>query len=115
MNSDNVLELCEKAANSIRAICSDEAEKEKFACNIQQVKPKEFDILYYGIFFDDKIEIFSAKKTQISRMPNYSKKQHKGNKGEGQFHIKNKNIAQHRKKYKKDVMTYEELYELLKS
>lgn len=113
MNESNVLELCEKAAGTHRAIDSSDAENVKFDCNIQQVKTKEFDVLYYGIFFDDHIEIFTAKASQIKHMPNYSKKQHKGNRGEGQFHIKNTNIAYHRKHHLLTTITYEELFEVL--
>lgn len=115
LNEDNVLALCEKASEAIRSIKSEDAETEKFDCNIQQIKTKEFDVLIYGVFFEDCIEIYTAKKSQIKRMPNYSKKQHKGNKGEGQFHIKNTNIVYHRTKRFLERITYKQLYDILKS
>lgn len=47
----------------------------------------------------------------MKNIPGYSDKQHRGNVGEGQFHINNKNISEHEKYLDKKV-TYEELYEL---
>ena len=44
--------------------------------------------------------------------PGYSDKQHRGNKGEGQFHINNDNIKYHRENNLERKLTYEELYEL---
>ena len=99
-----------KAANvSLRMIKSNE--ESAFDCNIQQVKTKEFDILYYGLFFDDIIYIYKIKSSMVKNIPGYSDKQHRGNVGEGQFHINNKNILEHEKYLDKKV-SYEELYEL---
>lgn len=36
------------------------------------------------------------------------------NKGEGQFHLNNNNIDFHRKTYLQKILSYDELYELLK-
>ena len=38
---------------------------EKFDCNIQQIKTVEFDVLYYGCFFEDKIMIFKIDSKTI--------------------------------------------------
>lgn len=38
---------------------------EKFDCNIQQIKTVEFDVLYYGCFFEDKIMIFKIDAQKI--------------------------------------------------
>ncbi len=43
----------------------------------------------------------------------YSNKQHKGNVGEGQFHITEKSIQIHLTKYFHKTLTYDELYQLL--
>lgn len=62
-----------------------------FDCNVQQVKPRFFEILYYGLFFADEVMLFRATTEQVEAMPGYSPKQHAGNVGEGQFHITQKN------------------------
>ena len=36
-----------------------------FDCNIQQVKRLEFDVLYYGLFFADRIAIFKMHSSEI--------------------------------------------------
>lgn len=78
---------------------------------IQQVKTKEFDLQYYGLFFDDIIYIYRIKSNDIKKLPGYSDKQHRGNQGEGQFHINDKNISEHNKYLDKKV-TYDELYDM---
>lgn len=108
----NVLESCRKANYENRVFSSEEAESVPFDCNIQQVKRKEFDKLYYGIFFIDKIEIYVISAEEIFGLDNYSDKQHRGNIGEGQFHISNGNIKYHRERYLSAELTYEELYNL---
>lgn len=87
--------------------------KAKWFCNIQQVKPNCFDELIYGLFFKDKIEIFKCSSKDVYKIPNYSNKQHRGNKGEGQFHIKPTNLWWHREHNSFMSVSYEELYELL--
>src|SRR5439155_1287568 len=37
----------------------------RFDCNIQQVKRREFDVLYYGLFFADCVQIFRIKSSDI--------------------------------------------------
>ena len=54
----NVIEQCNKANLGNRALCSSDMFNYNFDCNIQQVKRKEFDVIYYGLFFSDKIAIF---------------------------------------------------------
>jgi len=89
--------------------------KQKWDCNIQQIKLKCFDILWYGIFFEDMIYIFEILSEDIIKDPNiqYSNKQHRGNTGEGQFHLKNSNIEYHINKYLHTKMDYNKLWELL--
>lgn len=109
---DNVIQQCLEASTSYRVFCSKEASNQKFDCNIQQIKSTEFDILYYGIFFSDKIEIFKITNEQVLSLKNYSNKQHRGNIGEGQFHLNNSNINFHRNNFLIKTLTYEELYNL---
>lgn len=109
----NVIEQCLKGSPNNRSILSTEATQCQFDCNIQQIKNKEFDELYFGIFFKDIIEIFKITAQEIQDLSNYSNKQHRGNVGEGQFHLNQKNIEEYREKYLIRSLTYEELYEIL--
>lgn len=90
----------------------------KFDCNIQQVKRKEFDVLYYGLFFSDCIKIFKLASREIKEkkfggMIGYADKQHKGNIGEGQFHITEKNLQLHVDHYLHKTLSYDQLLKLL--
>lgn len=111
IREDNVIDQCYKANLANRAMNS--YELGRFDCNIQQVKRTEFDILYYGLFFADRIEIFMMQSSEIINCPGYSDRQHRGNKGEGQFHLNQDNIKYHRQHHFQRVLTYEELYNLL--
>lgn len=113
IREENVLEQCRKANLANRAMASTEVGKERFDCNIQQVKRKEFDILYYGLFFSNKVEIFKMTSEEVLQCPGYSDKQHRGNIGEGQFHLNQENISFHRSRYFVTCLSYEELYDLL--
>ncbi len=94
ITEENVLKaLSEPNRNSILGYAS--LGGEKFECNINQVKPAEFDCLYYGLIFDDCIMIFMIQSGEIVKEMGYSDKQHKGNQGEGQFHINNRNLDWH--------------------
>lgn len=87
----------------------------KFDCNIQQVKCSEFDILYYGLFFWDKLLIFRMTSEQVKSDKNifYSDRQHKGNVGEGQFHVNSRTFAHHLATYCTHQLTYDELLNIL--
>lgn len=112
IRDENVVDQCLKANLANRVMRRSETNTYKFDCNIQQVKRKEFDVLYYGIFFSDEIEIFCVRSDEITHLRGYSDRQHRGNEGEGQFHVNNKTISYHREHYLKCVCTYEELFNL---
>lgn len=114
INIKNLLTAIEKAGTE-RAVPYAGWQAYKFDCNIQQVKIAEFDILYYGLFFSDKIVIF---KIDTDTIPNdrdiyFSNKQHKGNVGEGQFHINNTTLPHHLKNYLYKAIGYEDFLDLL--
>lgn len=93
------------------------ASKEKFDCNIQQIKPKCFDTLYYGVIFDDCVYVFKIDSKQLlkdSKNIGYSNKQHRGNIGEGQFHIKSTNLQYHIDNYLYQKLNWNEFIKLLK-
>jgi hypothetical protein len=111
IRENNVIDQCCKANLANRAMNS--FDSGRFDCNIQQVKRNEFDVLYYGLFFADCIEIFMMYSSEILSCPGYSDKQHRGNEGEGQFHLNQDNIGYHRQHHLQRMLTYEELYRLL--
>lgn len=113
INKRNAIDQCKKANLSNRILKSSETNQFDFDCNIQQVKCAEFDILYYGMFFADKIAIFSMTSSEVKMCPGYSDKQHKGNQGEGQFHLNQGSIDYHFQKHFERWLSYEELYDLL--
>ena len=112
---DEVIDQCKKANLGNRALNSTEMYEYDFDCNIQQVKRLEFDVLYYGLFFADRIAIFKMHSSEILSCFGYSDKQHKGNEGEGQFHLNRSSIDYHMQNHFVQWLTYEELYNLLSS
>ena len=120
----SVLNLdCENIIESLlnheseRTINFKDYKNHEFDSNIQQIKPDYFETLWYGLFFGDVVALFKIEKNQILEDQNvsYSNKQHRGNEGEGQFHITNKNIKHHIKTYLVKTLTYDEVYEKLKN
>ncbi len=108
----NILDEIVNANNPARMFASTEWKENKFDCNIQQIKKTQFDILYYGIFFADKIQIFKITPDQIGRNVGYSDKQHFGNQGEGQFHLNNTTYEYHLKNFFEAELTYSDLLTL---
>lgn len=115
IRDNNVIEQCKKANLSNRAMKSDDVSTCSFDCNIQQVKRNEFDVLYYGLFFADQIEIYRMESSEILNCPGYSDKQHRGNEGEGQFHLNQDNIKYHREHHLQRILKYDELYSLFRN
>ena len=102
--------LTENLSNFVSSISDD-----KFDCNIQQVKPKYFDTIIYGVFFDDVIYLFKTDSKTIESDKNigYVDKQHRGNIGEGQFHIKRNNFQYHIDNFLYKKLSWNELLELI--
>ena len=67
ITEDNVLNVCiENSEVRIdRKVSSEVYQSVNFDCNIQQVKPDLFKILYYGLFFEDRIAIFKMKSDDM--------------------------------------------------
>lgn len=112
INSENVIGQIMESNLETRMLEYGEIASVDFDCNIQQIKRKEFDVLYYGCFFGDKIMICKMDSDEILDCYGYSDKQHRGNEGEGQFHIKNDTIDFHLNKYLITWLSYEELFAL---
>lgn len=114
INAENVINQCLKGTVQNRMMSSNEIDHLKFDCNIQQIKRKEFDILYYGLFFKDRIMIFRIPTENVETCLGYSDFQHRGNEGEGQFHINNETIQYHIEHWLIKELSYDELYMLFK-
>ena len=116
IKEENIISECINAKANQRMLQSDEIETNIFDCNIQQVKCDNFDVLYYGLFFADKIEIFRilSKYIKEDKCIKYSDKQHSKSVGEGQFHINNDTYGHHKQWHFLKVMSYNELYKLFK-
>jgi len=109
-----VLQCIEEATSEHRLVDFDEWRGQTFDCNIQQIKRVEFDVLYYGLFFADCVTIFRINSSEIGPQIFYSDKQHKGNLGEGQFHINQDTLQIHLDNYLYCSLTYDGLLELLR-
>ena len=115
LNLNNLYDLIINNTNKNRLLKTNQTKTENFDCNIQQIKIYLFDELYYLLFFYDCIEVFLIKNKQIKKDKKlkYSDKQHKGNVGEGQFHVNQDTYAHHKKKYFVRALTYSEIRRLL--
>ena len=108
-----VLQCIEEAVSEQRMVAFLDWASVDFDCNIQQVKRAEFEILYYGLFFSDCILVFRIPSDRIDSHIYYSDKQHKGNIGEGQFHINRETLQVHLDQHLYQKLTYDQLYDLL--
>lgn len=118
VTEETVLACIEEATVENRMVVFPNWKQHQFDSNIQQVKRREFDVLYYGLFFSDCIKVFRIESSEILENSDggeigYSDKQHKGNVGEGQFHITDKTLQTHLDRYFHKTLTYDELYQLL--
>ena len=113
ISEETVLRCIEESTSAHRLVALTEWDQHRFDCNIQQIKRREFDVLYYGLFFSDCVTIFRINSGDIGRRINYSDKQHKGNVGEGQFHINHDTLRVHLDNYLYRTLTYDQLLELL--
>jgi hypothetical protein len=111
---EDSLELAlREAVGGERAIAYPSWRDSSFDCNIQQVKPAEFETLFYGLFFADRVLVFRCTTADITQMPGWSGKQHKGNVGEGQFHITDRNLQHHLDHHLLQQLTYTQLADIL--
>ena len=95
ISEETLLQGITAATSEQRMIPFSEWREPSFDCNIQQVKRAEFDVLYYGLFFADCVLIFHITSAEIGPQIYYSDRQHKGNIGEGQFHINQDTLQVH--------------------
>jgi hypothetical protein len=112
LDEGNIAETILLSHNNNRHISFNESSKIKWVSNIQQIKSKLFKTLWYVLFFEDCVSIFKITPSQINEdeKVRYSDKQHRGNKGEGQFHVNNSNVKHHLENYLVETISYEDVY-----
>ena len=66
--------------------------KRPFWMNFQQIKPGCCDVFVWIAVWRDVIRYWILSSHEVENHLNYSKGQHRGNTGEGQFHIRQDNI-----------------------
>lgn len=113
INASNVLCIVMDDEEVDRAVGFANWQHRDFDCNIQQVKCADFDVLWYGLFFKDGAAIFRASSHDVHHLPAFCQKQHKGNRGEGQFHINNKNLHIHLQHNLVAFLTYHQVFDIL--
>lgn len=113
ITENNVLDVIQREGLYVRMFQFEEWHYQKFNCNIQQLKRDEFDILIYGLLFADRVLVFMATPEAIGENMKYSDRQHKGNKGEGQFHITPSTLQYHIDNHLLATLSYYDLLKLL--
>lgn len=66
----------------------------RFAMNFQQIKCSHCDVFVWIAVWRDRITYWVIKSTDVLNDSHYQPKQHRGNRGEGQFWVTEKNIGQ---------------------
>lgn len=110
----NVLDVVFSASAQNRRVSFEDWEWHQFACNIQQVKREDFDVLYYGLFFEDAVVVFKIPAALVGERIYYSNTQHKGNTGEGQFHITHHNLQMHLDNFHECTLSYAQVHAILR-
>jgi len=110
----NVLDVVSSASAQNRRVSFEDWEFHQFGCNIQQVKREDFDVLYYGLFFEDAVVVFRIPAAMVGERIHYSRTQHKGNTGEGQFHITHHNLQLHLDNFHECTLSYVQVHSILR-
>ena len=114
ITEENMLEILHRAYKpEIGVVSFADRTRRQWDCNIQQIKKAEFDVLYYGLYFANRVVIFRITPRRICWKIGYSDFQHRGNKGEGQFHINASNVHRHLDNFLFASLTYSQVEKLL--
>ncbi len=76
----------------VKALSSDS--DKRFDMNFQQIKPGCCDVFVWLAVWRDEIKCWILSSFEVERNAYYSKGQHRGNVGEGQLHLNEKNISE---------------------
>jgi hypothetical protein len=64
-----------------------------FEMNFQQIKPACFDVIVWIAVWRNAIRYWVLSSQELENNPLYSRRQHRGNEGEGQLHVTHQNIG----------------------
>ena len=114
LENENIIESL-FSHDTNRFVNIENSSETEWDCNIQQIKLELFNTLWYVLFFGNCVAVFKIERDNILNDKNisYSNKQHRGNEGEGQFHVTNKNIKYHLDNFLVKTITYNEVYNKL--
>ncbi|GHV35941.1 hypothetical protein FACS1894180_7540 [Bacteroidia bacterium] len=90
------MELTELKDKIIDSFTGTQEELDKI---LEQIKPACCDVFVWIVVFRNDMFLWILNSKEVVELPTYSDKQHRGNTGEGQFHIKQASI-QSLNKYK---------------
>lgn len=76
----------------IKALSTDS--DKRFDMNFQQIKPACCDVFVWLAVWRDEIKCWVLSSFEVKNNPYYSKGQHRGNVGEGQLHLNERNIKE---------------------
>ena len=88
VKASRVVDASEKGSLVERALSIDS--NKNFLMNFQQIKPECCDVFVWIAVWREEIRYWVLSSEQVKQL--YSDKQHRGNKGEGQFHMTHTNI-----------------------
>jgi hypothetical protein len=109
---DNVLQEILREGGQPRAMTFAEAMDAGFSCGLFQIKPEEFDLLVYGIFFADRIEVLRFTPADLVSGPVSLSRQHKGG-DMGQMSIDHRSLPYCLERFHWLTMSYREFIGLL--
>ena len=81
----------------------------KWTACFQKIHPGEFDILFYGIIFDEGMAFYSGTVEEMLPVLN---NQHLNNTEMKQFHINNNTNTRHKDRFV-EVITWDEMYKIM--
>ena len=108
---DNIITEIMEARSDDRLISFYDKQTD-WSVNFAQIKPDCFDELYFGVFFSDCVWILHCTSDEVRQIKGFSDKQHRGNKGEGQFGMRNQDLDEMIKRFNGDGYSYEMLHYL---
>lgn len=92
VKASRAVDFARKGALASKALLS--TSEKRFDMNFQQVKPACCDVFIWVGVWRDKVRYWVLSSNEVVNNKYYSARQHRGNTGEGQIHLKNSNIQE---------------------
>lgn len=112
--TDSPLDLIMRPRHDDLVYLHEALDGEPFACNLQHIKPSEFDLLFFGIYFADRVLVFLLTKDDLQDPNLCFGRQSLGNVLEGQFRVDNRNLAYHMDNYHLLTLSFSDTLTLFK-